>query len=87
MDESEVLTPADDRFHIYKGAFKVPFVCGCRSLGEALRRINEGAAMIRTKVRPRIPPVLIEADRARRGPAMCPRRCATPESSPSRWRA
>jgi pyridoxal 5'-phosphate synthase pdxS subunit len=49
IDESEVLTPADEEFHIDKGAFKVPFVCGCRNLGEALRRIAEGAAMIRTK--------------------------------------
>ena len=49
IDESEVLTPADDMNHIDKHAFKVPFVCGCRDLGEALRRINEGAAMIRTK--------------------------------------
>ncbi|MCA1755734.1 MAG: pyridoxal 5'-phosphate synthase lyase subunit PdxS, partial [Spirochaeta sp.] len=49
IDESEVLTPADDRFHVDKDSFKVPFVCGCRDLGEALRRIGEGAAMIRTK--------------------------------------
>jgi pyridoxal 5'-phosphate synthase pdxS subunit len=49
VDESEVLTPADEEFHINKNAFKVPFVCGCRDLGEALRRIGEGAAMIRTK--------------------------------------
>jgi len=49
IDESEVLTPADDENHIYKHDFKVPFVCGCRNLGEALRRIGEGAAMIRTK--------------------------------------
>lgn len=49
IDESEVLTPADDEFHIDKHSFKVPFVCGCRNLGEALRRINEGAVMIRTK--------------------------------------
>ena len=49
IDESEVLTPADEVNHIDKHAFKVPFVCGCRNLGEALRRINEGAAMIRTK--------------------------------------
>ncbi len=49
VDESEVLTPADDRYHVDKLAFKVPFVCGCRDLGEALRRIGEGAAMIRTK--------------------------------------
>ncbi len=49
IDESEVLTPADDRFHVNKRVFKVPFVCGCRDLGEALRRIGEGAAMIRTK--------------------------------------
>ncbi|MGQ9572614.1 MAG: pyridoxal 5'-phosphate synthase lyase subunit PdxS [Dehalococcoidia bacterium] len=49
VDESEVLTPADEAHHIDKWAFKVPFVCGCRDLGEALRRIGEGAAMIRTK--------------------------------------
>jgi pyridoxal 5'-phosphate synthase pdxS subunit len=49
VDESEVLTPADDQFHIDKWAFTVPFVCGARNLGEALRRISEGAAMIRTK--------------------------------------
>jgi pyridoxal 5'-phosphate synthase pdxS subunit len=49
IDESEVLTPADEEFHIEKTKFTVPFVCGCRNLGEALRRINEGAAMIRTK--------------------------------------
>ncbi|KAJ3059144.1 Pyridoxal 5'-phosphate synthase subunit snz1, partial [Rhizoclosmatium hyalinum] len=49
IDESEVLTPADDTHHIDKQKFGVPFVCGCKNLGEALRRINEGAAMIRTK--------------------------------------
>lgn len=49
IDESEVLTPADDEYHVEKAGFKVPFVCGCRDLGEALRRIAEGAAMIRTK--------------------------------------
>ena len=49
IDESEVLTPADEAYHINKQAFKVPFVCGCRNLGEALRRVGEGAAMIRTK--------------------------------------
>lgn len=49
IDESEVLTPADEAYHINKWAFKVPFVCGCRDLGEALRRVGEGAAMIRTK--------------------------------------
>ena len=49
IDESEVLTPADDKYHILKDQFKVPFVCGARNLGEALRRIGEGAAMIRTK--------------------------------------
>ncbi len=49
IDESEVLTPADEAYHIEKYSFKVPFVCGCRDLGEALRRISEGAAMIRTK--------------------------------------
>ena len=52
IDESEVLTPADETNHIDKHAFKVPFVCGCRNLGEALRRINEGAAMMRTRARP-----------------------------------
>lgn len=52
IDESEVLTPADDKYHIDKWQFKVPFVCGCRNLGEALRRIGEGAAMIRTKGEP-----------------------------------
>lgn len=49
VDESEVLTPADEENHVWKHGFKVPFVCGCRNLGEALRRIHEGAAMIRTK--------------------------------------
>ncbi len=49
IDESEVLTPADDRYHVDKHPFKAPFVCGCRNLGEALRRIGEGAALIRTK--------------------------------------
>ena len=49
IDESEVLTPADEAHHVNKHDFKVPFVCGCRNLGEALRRIGEGAAMIRTK--------------------------------------
>lgn len=52
IDESEVLTPADDKYHVNKKAFKVPFVCGARNLGEALRRIGEGAAMIRTKGEP-----------------------------------
>ena len=52
IDESEVLTPADDKFHIDKHQFKVPFVCGAKNLGEALRRIGEGAAMIRTKGEP-----------------------------------
>lgn len=52
IDESEVLTPADDRFHLYKRDFKVPFVCGARDIGEAARRIAEGASMIRTKGEP-----------------------------------
>lgn len=52
IDESEVLTPADEQFHVDKRGFKTPFVCGCRNLGEALRRIHEGAAMIRTKGEP-----------------------------------
>jgi len=49
IDESEVLTPADDNYHVNKHDYRIPFVCGCRDLGEALRRIGEGAAMIRTK--------------------------------------
>src|SRR5262249_15971308 len=49
IDEREVLTPADEELHIDKRSFEIPFVCGCRDLGEALRRIGEGAAMIRTK--------------------------------------
>ncbi|NMC27010.1 MAG: pyridoxal 5'-phosphate synthase lyase subunit PdxS, partial [Syntrophomonadaceae bacterium] len=52
IDESEVLTPADEKYHVNKHLFKVPFVCGARNLGEALRRIGEGAAMIRTKGEP-----------------------------------
>jgi pyridoxal 5'-phosphate synthase pdxS subunit len=52
IDESEVLTPADEDYHIFKSPFRVPFVCGCRNLGEALRRIGEGAALIRTKGEP-----------------------------------
>lgn len=52
IDESEVLSPADDIYHIDKKQFSVPFVCGAKDLGEALRRINEGAAMIRTKGEP-----------------------------------
>lgn len=52
IDESEVLTPADEKYHVYKWDFKVPFVCGATNLGEALRRIGEGAAMIRTKGEP-----------------------------------
>ncbi|WP_439443151.1 pyridoxal 5'-phosphate synthase lyase subunit PdxS [Listeria aquatica] len=52
IDESEVLTPADDEYHLLKSDFTVPFVCGCRDLGEALRRIGEGAAMLRTKGEP-----------------------------------
>ena len=52
IDESEVLSPADDKYHINKNTFKVPFVCGARNLGEALRRLGEGAAMIRTKGEP-----------------------------------
>jgi pyridoxal 5'-phosphate synthase pdxS subunit len=52
IDESEVLTPADDKYHIDKTGFSVPFVCGAKDLGEALRRINEGASMIRTKGEP-----------------------------------
>ena len=54
IDESEVLSPADDVYHVDKRQFRVPFVCGARDLGEALRRINEGAMMIRTKGRPEL---------------------------------
>ncbi|MEG2602768.1 MAG: pyridoxal 5'-phosphate synthase lyase subunit PdxS, partial [Carnobacterium sp.] len=52
IDESEVLTPADEEFHLLKSSYTVPFVCGCRDLGEALRRIGEGASMVRTKGEP-----------------------------------
>ena len=52
IDESEVLTPADDVFHLLKSDYEVPFVCGCRNLGEALRRVAEGAKMLRTKGQP-----------------------------------
>ena len=52
IDESEVLTPADEEFHLNKKEFTVPFVCGCRDLGEAARRIGEGASMLRTKGEP-----------------------------------
>ena len=52
IDESEVLTPADEEYHLNKKEFTIPFVCGARNLGEALRRIDEGAAMIRTKGEP-----------------------------------
>ncbi len=52
IDESEVLTPADEEYHLLKDTFTVPFVCGCRNLGEAARRIGEGAAMLRTKGEP-----------------------------------
>src|SRR5699024_11481246 len=52
IDESEVLTPADDVFHLKKSDYKVPFVCGCRNLGEATRRIGEGTSMLRTKGEP-----------------------------------
>jgi len=55
IDESEVLTPADEAYHINKHDFKIPFVCGCRNLGEALRRIGEGAAMMRTNLQERRP--------------------------------
>lgn len=54
IDESEVLTPADDRYHVDKESFKVPFVCGATNLGEALRRIGEGASMIRTREKPEL---------------------------------
>jgi len=66
IDESEVLTPADEENHVWKHDFKVPFVCGCRNLGEALRRIGEGAAMIRTKGEPGTGDI-VEAVRHMRG--------------------
>ena len=65
IDESEVLTPADDLYHINKHEFNVPFVCGARNLGEALRRIGEGASMIRTK-REACTGNIVEADRHQR---------------------
>ena len=67
IDESEVLTPADDRFHIDKRDYTVPFVCGARNLGEALRRIAEGASMIRTKGEPGTGNVVEAVRPARRG--------------------
>src|SRR3989442_12235279 len=74
IDESEGLTPADEHFHIDKFAFRIPFVCGCRDLGEALRRIGEGAAMIRTKGE--------AGSGAIRGAARCLRRRRSPTSAP-----
>jgi len=79
VDESEVLTPADEHHHINKHAFGVPFVCGCRNLGEALRRIGEGAAMIRTKGEAGTGDV-VEAVRHARRPAPLAR------FAPRRWR-
>src|SRR3954467_3199737 len=67
VDESEVLTPADEEHHIDKHGFKIPFVCGARNLGEALRRIGEGAAMIRSKGEPGTGNI-VEAVRPPRGP-------------------
>ena len=76
IDESEVLTPADEENHIWKQDFNVPFVCGCRNLGEALRRIGEGAAMIRTKGEPGTGDI-VEAVRHMRGVTAEIRRIST----------
>lgn len=78
IDESEVLTPADEEFHIDKRAFRVPFVCGCRNLGEALRRIAEGASMIRTKGEPGTGDVVEAVRHARTVSTAIRRVCAMP---------
>src|SRR5678810_489388 len=77
IDESEVLTPADEENHVYKHDFTIPFVCGCRNLGEALRRIGEGAAMIRTKGEAGTGDIVeaVRHLRALRGQIARPRRC------------
>ncbi|MBX6378242.1 MAG: pyridoxal 5'-phosphate synthase lyase subunit PdxS, partial [Clostridia bacterium] len=80
IDESEVLTPADEEFHIDKHAFRVPFVCGARDLGEALRRIAEGAAMIRTKGEPGTGNVVEAVRHMRRVQAGIRQLCATPDA-------
>jgi pyridoxal 5'-phosphate synthase pdxS subunit len=80
IDESEVLTPADEQFHIDKSKFKVPFVCGARNLGEALRRIGEGAAMIRTKGEPGTGNVVEAVRHARTVNAEIRRVVAAPEN-------
>ena len=80
IDESEVLTPADEENHIWKQDFNVPFVCGCRNLGEALRRIGEGAAMIRTKGEPGTGDI-VEAVRHMRGVTAEIRRLSTLDKS------
>jgi pyridoxal 5'-phosphate synthase subunit Pdx1 len=84
IDESEVLTPADEEHHIDKHAFKVPFVCGCRDLGEALRRIGEGAAMIRTKGEAGTGNIVeaVRHMRAVQGASASCRRCAPTSCSP-----
>ena len=87
IDESEVLTPADEEYHVNKWDFTVPFVCGCRNLGEALRRIGEGAAMVRTKGEPGTGNV-VEAVRHMRTVtdeiALARRACAASSCSPPR---
>ncbi|MEA2077797.1 MAG: pyridoxal 5'-phosphate synthase lyase subunit PdxS [Candidatus Marinimicrobia bacterium] len=80
IDESEVLTPADEENHIWKNDFNVPFVCGCRNLGEALRRIGEGAALIRTKGEPGTGDI-VEAVRHMRGVTAEIRRLSTLDKS------
>src|SRR4029078_4131993 len=82
IDESEVLTPADENNHIDKHAFKVPFVCGCRNLGEALRRINEGAAMMRTKGEAGTGNVLEGGPQDRQGRGGGPPAARRPEGDP-----
>ena len=85
IDESEVLTPADERLHINKHDFGVPFVCGCRDLGEALRRIAEGAAMIRTKGEAGTGNIVeaVRHMRAVQGESSASRAWATKSSSPT----
>jgi len=82
IDESEVLTPADEEYHINKQKFRIPFVCGCRNLGEALRRIGEGAAMLRTKGEPGTGNI-VEAVRHMRSMMKDIRRLATMD--PAEW--
>jgi pyridoxal 5'-phosphate synthase pdxS subunit len=86
IDESEVLTPADEANHIWKHPFKVPFVCGCRDLGEALRRIGEGAAMIRTKGEAGTGNIVEAVRHLRAVVGGIRAACPSPTSRPAAWR-